>query len=76
MKSSISACSQDKNICERGKKLGERGHYTKTWDELPYFNIWYHPSAKYTYDLNSTMTVPVKPYRVKGGTNDVSLDIY
>ena len=22
------------------------------------------------------MTVPVRPYRVKGGTNDVSLDMY
>ena len=22
------------------------------------------------------MSVPVRPYRVKGGTNDVSLDVY
>ena len=29
-----------------------------------------------TYDLNSSMTVPVEPYRVKGETNDVSLDVY
>ena len=28
------------------------------------------------YDLNSTMTVPVKPYRVKEGTKDVSFDVY
>ena len=26
--------------------------------------------------LNSTTTVPVRPYRLKGGTNDVSLDAY
>ena len=34
MKSSISACSQDRNTGEKGKKVGERGHYTKTRDEL------------------------------------------
>ena len=34
MKSSISACSQDRNTREKGKKVGERGRYTKTRDEL------------------------------------------
>ena len=36
--------------------------------------VRYHPFAN-IHDLNSTMTVPVKSYRAKGGTNDVSLDI-
>ena len=36
--------------------------------------VCYHPFAN-IHDLNSTMTVPVKSYRAKGGTNDVSLDI-
>ena len=30
LKSSISACGQDGNIDERGKKLGERGRNTET----------------------------------------------
>ena len=34
------------------------------------------PFCWYTYDLNSAMTVLVRPYRAKGGTNDVSLDVY
>ena len=29
-----------------------------------------------TYDLKSTVIVPVRPYGVKGGINDSSLDIY
>ena len=36
LKSSISACSQDRTRGERGKKLNEREHYTETWDDLPF----------------------------------------
>lgn len=32
--------------------------------------------CQHTSYLNSTTTVPVRPYRLKGGTNDVSLDVY
>ena len=47
LKRIISACSQDRNIGEKGKKPSESGYYTEIWDELPYFSICYHPSVKY-----------------------------
>ena len=72
LKSSIFACSWDRNIDERRKNPGERGLYTETWDGLPYSRICYHPLAN-IYDLNSTLTVLVISYRDRGEINYISL---
>lgn len=42
------------------------GHYTKIWDEYVTILLLIHTSFKYT------MTVLVRPYWVKGGTNGIS----
>ena len=45
-------------------------HYTKIWAEYVTILLLIHTSFKYT------MTILVRPYWDKGGTNDVSLDIW
>ena len=63
----------------KGKTLGDMGRYSDTCDELLYFNICCNPFAHITrhtiFDLNRAMPVWVKSYKVKGGTNDISLDV-
>ena len=76
LRTCTSAHTKDRNIRERWHSKGEDPHHIEIWDDLTYLSICYHPSA----DLNSAVTVPVGPYRVKnsptwceGGANDVSL---
>lgn len=41
LRSSISECSQDRYTGEKGNKLVEKRHYTKTWAELTHFSVSY-----------------------------------